>query len=116
MVSGRLSVMLAVPRVRKYRGLYCGLGSGVQELQERTDALGPGAFVVLGAFDALIAEIFAELPALLLQNVAELLDFLNDAGAFARSDVEPDAWALRDGSSCGESMDDTLIPPHRGRE
>src|SRR6266852_658997 len=115
MVSGR-SVMPANPRARKYRGLYCGLRRGIQELQKWADALGPGGFVVPGAFDALVMEIFAELPAILQEHVAKFLDIVNHARAFVRTDVEPDARARLDGSGGGEAMNDALIPPHGWRK
>ncbi len=35
------------------RGLYSGLARGIKKLEERADALRPGEFVVLGAFDDL---------------------------------------------------------------
>jgi hypothetical protein len=95
----------------KYRGLYCGLRRGIQELQKWADALGPGGFVVLGAFDALVRKVFAELPTLLNEDVAKLFNLWNDAGAFIGANVEPNAWARLDWSGGGEAMDYTLIPP-----
>jgi len=55
------------------------------------DALGPGGFVVPGAFDTLVMEVLAELPAILQEHVAKFFDIVNDARAFVRTDVEPDA-------------------------
>src|SRR6267378_5550049 len=133
MVSGRLSFMRdsaraepqllqaalawafgaqhAAPLRRKYRGLYCGLRRGVQELQERADALGPGGFVVLCAFDTLVVEVFAELPTFLQEDVAKLFNVGHDARAFLGADVEPDSRAGLDRSGDGEAMDDALVPP-----
>src|SRR6267154_3442717 len=116
MVSGRVLFMRVIPEGRKYRGLYCGLGGGIQESQEGADAPGPGGFVVLGAFDALVGKVFAELPAFLQKDVAILLDLLNDARAFLRADVEPDARARLDIRGSGHTVEDALIPPHRRRE
>ena len=96
----------------KYRGLYCGLRRGVQELQKWADALGPGALVVLRAFNTLIIEISTELPAFLQKDVAKLLDLLNDTRPFVRSDVEPDARARLNRSGYREAMNHPLIPPH----
>jgi hypothetical protein len=47
------------------RGLYSGLPRGIQESQKRRDALRPGCFVVLRAFDALVVQVLAGLPAFL---------------------------------------------------
>src|SRR5260221_4793867 len=104
------------PYGREYRGLYCGLRCGIQELQERADALGPGSFVVLGAFYALVIEVFAGLPAFLQEDVAILLDVLNDAGAFLRADVEPDARTRLDVRGSSGTVKDALIPPYGRRE
>ena len=84
-------------------------------MQKWADALGPGSFVMLGAFDALVIEVFAELPAFLQEDVAKLLDLLNNPRALVRSDVEPYAWPWLDGSGCREAMNNTLIPPYRRR-
>ena len=106
----------AAPLRPKYGGLYCGLTGGIQELQEWADAPGPGGFVVLGTFDALVGEIFAELPAFLQKDVAILLDVLNDARAFLRANVKPDSRARLDIRGSGHTVKDALIPPDGRRE
>src|SRR5258706_12256328 len=104
------------PYGRKYRGLYCGLGGRIQELQEGAYALGPGGFVVLGAFYALVVEVFAGLPAFLQEDVAILFDVLNDAGAFLLADVEPDARTRLDVRGGSETVNEALVPPYGRRE
>jgi hypothetical protein len=85
-------------------------------LQDGAYALGPGGFVVFGAFDAFVVEVLALAPAFFQEEVAELFYVLDDAGAFARADVEPDAGAgVRVGSG-GKAQDYALIPPDRGGE
>jgi len=71
---------------------------------------------VLGAFDALVVQIAVEPPTFFEKDVTELLDVLNDARAFARADVEPNARARFDGCSPGEAMNDALVPPYGRRE
>src|SRR5216683_7909829 len=126
MVSGRWFMLRSCGRdlrererlraAPKYRGLYCGLVRGKQKLQERSDARCPGRFVVLGAFDALVVKVCAQAPAFLQENVAELLDLMNDAWAFSCADVEPNAGTELHGRGGGETMNDALIPPNRRRE
>src|SRR5260370_31900764 len=92
MVRGRPSGMRRLlGTARLERGLYSGLARGIQELQKRADAPRPGRFVVLRAFNDLVMQIVAELPAFFEQHVAKLLDLRNNARTFARADVEPDA-------------------------
>jgi len=83
-------------------------------LEEGADALGPGGFVVFGAFDAGVVEVFAFTPAFFQENVAELFYVLDYAGAFAGADVEPDAWAGMRVGRGGDAQDYALIPPDRG--
>ena len=85
-------------------------------MQERADALRPGRFVVLGAFDALIVQAVTELPAFFEEHIAEFLDFLHDARAFARANVQPNARAGLDDGCPGKSMNDVLVPPDGRRE
>src|SRR5207253_2598330 len=89
---------------------------GKQKLQKRADALRPGGFVVLGAFDALVVQAVTELPAFFEEHVAEFLDFLHDARAFARSDVQPDVRAGLYDCHFRETVDDVLVPPNGRRE
>src|ERR1700686_1057056 len=126
MVSWRLSMLRprsAIARERqrggwpKYRGLYCGRLRREEKLQEGSDARGPGRFIMLCAFDALIVKVRAQAPAFLQKNIAELLDVLNDARAFFGADVEPNAGTGFDGrNGGGETINEALIPPHRRRE
>src|SRR3984893_684946 len=116
MVSGRFSVMPSNPLARKYRGLYCGLGRGIQELQKWADAAGPGGFVVPGAFDALVMEVPAELPAFLQKDVAKFLDIMNDARAFLCPDVEPNARARLGGGGRCPTKHCALTPPNAARD
>src|SRR5580692_1943765 len=97
-------------------GLYFGLAGRIQELKKRTDAPGPSGFVVLAAFDALVVQVLAELPALLQEHVAKLFDVLHDARTFARADVQPDTRARTDVRSCREAMHHLLVPPNGRRE
>src|SRR5580700_9448575 len=92
-------------------GLYFGLPGRIQKLKEWTDPLGPSGFVVFGAFDALVVQVAAELPAFLQKHVAKLLHVLHDPRAFARADVEPDhgKW-IYVGGLC-ETMHYALVPP-----
>src|SRR5712692_2695070 len=78
---------------RLERGLYSGLARGIQELQKRRDALCPGHFIVLRAFDALVVQVVLQPPAFFEEHVTEALNFLRDARAFARADIQPDARA-----------------------
>src|SRR5258708_3955847 len=73
------------------RGLYSGLARGIKKLEERADALRPGEFVVLRAFNDLVMQIVAKLPAFFEQHIAKLLDLRNNARTFAGADVQPDA-------------------------
>src|SRR5580700_413649 len=97
-------------------GLYFGLAGRIQELQKGTDTLGPSGFVVLAAFDALVMQVAAELPAFLQKHVAKLFDVLDYARAFACADVQPDARARIHVSSSCETMHDLLVPPDGRRE
>src|SRR5216683_4306116 len=112
--SGGMQRSLGSKRVE--RGLYSGLARGIQELQKGAGALGPGGFVVFGAFDALVVQVALELPAFFEEHVAKFFDFLHDARAFARADVQPDAGARLDGGCPSEAMNDVLVPPDRRRE
>lgn len=85
-------------------------------MQERPDSLGPGSFVVFRAFDALVVQFVLEAPAFFEEYVAEIFDFMHNARAFARADVQPDARARLDIHGLNETMNDELIPPHGGRE
>ena len=85
-------------------------------MQKGPDALGPGGFVVLCAFDALVVEVAVELPAFLQQDVAKVFDVLDDARAFARADVQPDARARIDICGFGEAVHDALVPPDGWRK
>jgi hypothetical protein len=49
--------------------------------------LGPGGFVVFGAFDAFVVEVLAFAPAFFQEEVAELFYIRDDLGAFAGADV-----------------------------
>src|SRR5271168_3551417 len=97
-------------------GLYFGLANRIQKLQKWTDPLGPRGLVVLGAFDALIGKIAAELPPFLQEHIAELFNILDDARAFACADVEPNAGARIHICSLREAMHDALIPPNGWRK
>src|SRR6266481_869256 len=103
-------------RERIERGLYSGFACGIQKLQKRADALRPSYFVVLGAFHALVMQIALELPAFFKEHVAEFLDFLHDARAFARADIEPDARARLHGRCFRKTVDHVLVPPDGRRE
>src|SRR6266849_5934409 len=93
------------------RGLYSGFARRIQKLQERADALRPGCFVVLRAFDAFEVQVALQLPALFEEHIAKFFDLLHDARAFARADVEPDSRTRLDGCCPGKSMNDVLVPP-----
>src|SRR5712692_10274497 len=101
---------------RLERGLYSGLAGGIQKLQKRRDALRPGHFIVLRAFDALVVQVALQLPAFFKEHVTEPLNFLHDARAFARADIQPDARAGRHDRGLSKTMDNELIPPHGRRE
>src|SRR5260370_29578580 len=98
------------------RGLYSALARGIQELKKRPDALRPSRLVVLRAIDALVVQVALELPAFFEKHVAEPIHFLDDALAFARADIQPDARAMFEGCRAGKSMNDVLIPPDGGGE
>ena len=85
-------------------------------MQKWVNALGPGGFIVLGAFDALVLKVLAEPPAFLQKDVAKLFHFMNDARAFLCADVEPDARAGLDRNILRETMNEELIPPYRRRK
>src|SRR5437660_9492977 len=92
------------------------LGGWVQKLEERPHALGPGRFVVFGAFDALVMQVLAEPPAFLHQRVAQHFYVVHNARAFARADVEPDVRArFRHAGMC-ETDYDAMVPPNGGRQ
>src|ERR1700675_3386543 len=114
MLCGRSENGSEQPRDRC--GLYFGLAGRIQELQKGTDAPSPGGFVVLAAFDALVVQVLAELPAFLQEHVAKLFNVLHDARAFACADVQPDTRARMDVRSCCEAMHDLLVPPNGRRE
>src|SRR5882762_5343410 len=109
MVRGRSSDMRRPPESKWF-------ARGIKKLEERADALRPSRFVVLGAFDALVMQIAPELPAFLEEHVAEFLDVVDDARAFARADIEPDARAGLHGRRAGKAVNDVLIPPDGWRE
>src|SRR5229473_1056280 len=98
------------------RGLYSGLVRGIQELQKWADALSPGGFVVLRAFDALVVQVLFELPAFFEQHIAEFFHLRHDAGTFARADIQPDARAGLDDRRPREAVNHLLVPPNRWRE
>lgn len=85
-------------------------------MQEGADTLGPGSFVVLGAFDALVVQIGFEPPALADEDVAEAFDVFDGAATFAGAGVEPDARMGRGARSGGKAKDDALVPPDGGGE
>ena len=97
-------------------GLYFGRGGWIQKLQEGAYALGPGGFVVFGAFYAFVVEVLTLAPAFFQEEVAELFYVGDDLGTFAGADVEPDAWAGMQVGSGGKAQDYALIPPDRGGE
>src|SRR5215813_582059 len=70
-------------------------GRGVEEFQDASNSLRPRQLVVLAAFHTFVMQVFAQAPALLQQDVAELLDVGHDPRSFFRTDVEPDRWAGR---------------------
>jgi len=80
-------------------------------LQKRANALRPSRFIVLGAFNALVVQVALELPAFFEEDSAEALDFEDDARAFSRTNIEPDARAEFNGGRAGESMNDVQVPP-----
>src|SRR6267378_2110319 len=92
------------------------LTRGIQKLEKWADPLCPGCFVVLGALDAFVAQVDAEPPAFFEKHVAESLDFVHDALAFARADVQPDARVRLDGIRLSKTVNSELVPPHGGRE
>ena len=71
---------------------------------------------MLGALDALVVQVFPELPAFFEKHVTELLNVLHDARAFACADIQPDARTGLDGCGPGKTVDDLLVPPDRRRE
>src|ERR1700723_3010481 len=109
--------MLHEPRANATRwpcnrcGLYFGLAGRIQELQKGTDALGPSGFVVLAAFDALVVQVLAELPAFLQEHLTKLFDVLSKAPPFAYPNVQPDAGARTAVRSRREAMHDLVVPP-----
>src|SRR5580692_10831066 len=76
--------------VSEMGGLYPSLADRKQKLEKRADALRPGILVVLAAFDALILQVAAELPALAEQNVAESLHIIDYSWTFAGPNIQPD--------------------------
>src|SRR6266446_3601869 len=117
MVRGRPSCMRRLLGTATLeRGLYSGLARGVQKLQKRPDALGPGRLVVLGAFDSFVVQVAIKFPAFFEEHVTEFLDFVHDARAFARADVQPDARAAFHNRSVCKTVDHVLVPPDGGRE
>src|SRR5712692_2208159 len=101
---------------RLERGLYSGLARGIQELQKRRDALCPGHFIVLRAFDALVVQVVLQPPAFFEEHVTEALNFLRDARAFARADIQPDARAGLHDRGPSKTVDNELVPPDGRRE
>jgi len=67
----------------------------------------PGGFVVLGAFDALVREVFAELPTFLKEDVAKLFNVGTMRG-LPWCDIEPDAGRARQ-ERRREAIDHALI-------
>src|SRR4029077_15788670 len=112
--SGGMRRSLATKRVE--RGLYSGFARGIQKLQKRADAGGPGRLVSLGAFDALVVQVALELPALCEEDVAEFLDLRNDARTFTRADIQPNARPGFDDRSAREAENHLLVPPDGRRE
>src|SRR5262250_4032327 len=98
------------------RGLYLCLASGKQELQKGADALGPGGFVVLGAFNAFVVQVALGSPTLFEQDIAEALDVFDGAAAFTGAGVEPDAGVRCDAGRGCKTKDDAFVPPDRGRK
>src|SRR5260370_1995125 len=101
---------------RVERGLSSGLARGIKKLEERADALRPGSFVVLRAFDDLVMQILSELPAFCEKHVAEFFDLRHDARTFARADIQPDARARLDHCSARKAVNYLVVPPHRWGE
>src|SRR5215468_1266257 len=85
------------------RELYVDLSCGKQKSQKRSDAQGPSRFVVLGALHALVVQVATELPALLQEHVAKLLDVRHDAWPLPRADIQPDTRARTDLRCRGKS-------------
>src|ERR1700740_203473 len=111
--AGSKSVKCRAPE--KLRGLYTCSARGKEELQEGADALRPGGFVVLCAFDALVMQIPFGLPALADEYVAEALDIVHNTRPFASADIQPDPRKRARGRGGGKSQDDPFVPPYRRR-
>ena len=82
-------------------------------MQERANTLGPGGFIVFGAFDAFVMQILVEPPAFADENVAETFDVVHNARAFARANVEPDARKGFHSCRGSKPQDHALVPPDR---
>src|SRR5580704_5353405 len=89
--------------VNEMGGLYPSLADGKQKLEKRADALRPGILVVLAAFDALVLQVAAELPALAEQDVAEPLHIVDNSRTFAGANVQPHARERTNWSCGGEA-------------
>src|SRR4029077_6806473 len=112
--SGGMRRSLATRRIE--RGLYSGFARGIQKLQKRADAGGPGQLVMLGAFDALVVQVALELPALCEEDVAEFLDLRNDARTFTSANVEPNSGTRLDDRRLHKAVNHLLVPPNGRRE
>src|ERR1700730_13965034 len=117
MVSGRPSCISTSPENGKYRArIIQRLPRRIQKLEKGTDALRPGGFIMLRAFDALVVQVLSELPAFFEKHVTKFLYVLHDALALACADVQPDAWSRLNCSRLSETVNDKLVPPYGGRQ
>src|SRR5713226_3102515 len=97
-------------------GIIQRLPRRIQELQERTDALRPGRFVVLRALYALVMQVLPELPAFFEKHITKFFDVAHDAGAFTRADVKSVEWSGVHRGHLSKTVNDKLVPPHGRRE
>src|SRR5208282_428710 len=100
----------------RVRGLYPAFFRGKQELQERSDAAGPGGFIVFGALDALVMQIAPQLPSFAQKDIAKPLHIFHSAPALARARIQPDSRNRLNRGRGGKTQDHALVPPHGRRK
>ena len=85
-------------------------------MQERSDTLGPGCFVMLGARNHLEAQIPAFVPAFFNQDATEASHVFGAAAAFFSAHVEPDSRAAGQCHARGKIQNPTAVPPYGRRK
>ena len=90
------------------------LTSGEEELEDFTEAGGPGVFVVQAARNPEVAEVLAVAPAALAKAGVEKIAVAQVAQTFRGAHVQPDAQRGHGAGVVDEEEDAALVPPDTG--